>query len=330
LINSVRKSGNPPPPKEQAREAAAAPETQSWTLADILRQFALRKKQIEAWQARNLFPVREIYSFEDLATLRVLIKLREVGVSNQEMETAVAQLRAALKVEDPLKQLRVSAAGKRLSVEAAGKKMEANSGQFLLDFDPDEIQKLLAFPGEKVRERKNAHKARMEAENWFQRGLELEQNGSDKREAIAAYEEALGLCPDMAGALVNIGTIYFNARKWREAERYYQQAVQSDGKYPLAHFNLANLHEELGRTSLAIQHYKKALELSPTYADAHYNLALLYQTRERPMEAMRHWKLYLQFDPSSHWGSIARRELTRLKEATLIRPKNGDSQSETA
>ncbi len=326
----MRKPGNPPKPKQQAREAAAAPDRQTWSAADLLRQFGLRKTQLEAWQARQLFPRREEYSFEDLATLQLLVKLRKVGVSNQDMEDAVSRLRAALDVADPLKQLRLTADGKRLRVDNAGKKMEAASGQFVLDFDNAEIQKLLAFPGAKTQERKNAHKVRVEAEAWFQRGLELEQSGNDKREAIAAYEEALGLCPDMAGALVNIGTIYFNARKWREAERYYQQAVQADAKYPLAHFNLANLHEELGRTSLAIQHYKKALELAPTYADAHYNLALLYQTRERPMEAMRHWKHYLQFDTSSHWAAIARRELTRLKEATLIRSKQNDSQSESA
>ena len=196
--------------------------------------------------------------------------------------------------------------------------MEALSGQFVLDFDQAEMQRMLTFPGNRKAEEEKSRRQKLEAEVWFQKGLDLEQTGADKREALEAYERALALNPGLAGALVNIGTIYFNARNWRDSERHYQKAIEVDPLYPLAHFNLANLHEELGRTSLAIQHYKKALELQPSYADAHYNLALLYQTRGRAMEAMRHWKLYLKLDPGSHWAAIAKREMAKLKQEALV------------
>jgi tetratricopeptide (TPR) repeat protein len=299
-------------------------EEQSWTAADLMRSFGIKAKQFEGWQEQGLFPVRDAYSFEDLVALRVLIKLRDMGVSAKRMKTAFASVKAQVgSVDNPWKEVRLSVEGKRVQVQTKGRKMEAESGQLVFNFDEAEMQKLLRFPSAKPDGKQQVQRARVEAETCFQRGLELEQNGADKREAIAAYEEALTHFPEMAGALVNIGTIYFNARRWKEAERYYGRALGADADYPLAHFNLANLHEELGRTSLAIQHYKKAIELLPTYADAHYNLALLYQTRERPMEALRHWKIYLQLDGSSHWASIARRELNRLKEAAVIRSRSG-------
>ena len=57
---------------------------------------------------------------------------------------------------------------------------------------------------------------------------------------------AIELDPQSAGALVNLGTIYFHLRKWDEAERYYRQALDADPSYELAHFNLGNLFDEKG------------------------------------------------------------------------------------
>jgi len=63
---------------------------------------------------------------------------------------------------------------------------------------------------------------------------------------IEAYEKAVELDPHSAGALVNLGTIYFNARDLARAERYYRQATEVDPSYALAHFDLANLFDERG------------------------------------------------------------------------------------
>jgi tetratricopeptide (TPR) repeat protein len=296
-----------------------------WTRADVLRQFEIPTRVFAAWEKQGLVPKRQHYQFEDLLEIRAVLRLKDLGVSSRKLKQASDNLKRMLAgVENPLAELRLFVEGKRIQVQTAGRRMEAMSGQFVLDFDQQDLKRLLTFPGNQREEAEKARKARLEGEQWFQRGLEIEQSGADKREAIAAYEKALELHPTLGGALVNVGTIYFNARKWRESEKYYQRAIEVDDSYPLAHFNLANLHEELGRTSLAIQHYRKALELQPTYADAHYNLALLYQTRGRNMEAMRHWRLYLKLDSGSHWAAIAKREMTKLKENAIVPTRKTD------
>ena len=159
---------------------------------------------------------------------------------------------------------------------------------------------------------------RAAAEHWFQRGLELEQTGAPLEEVIDAYQKAVELDPTSAGALVNLGTIQFNARNWKEAEGYYLEALNADPQYALAHFDLANLYDERGDRVQALEHYQAALRISPTYADAHYNLALLYQGSNQTMKAVRHWAEYLKLDPSSHWSSIARRELAKLRKAAVV------------
>lgn len=311
-------AGKPPKKLQLAKE--------SWSRSQVLRQCDLPERQLKAWEAQSLISPKDHYHFEDLVEIRVLARLKELGVSPSRLKAVFASVHGKLQgIQNPLTELRVYVEGKRIRVQTEGRKMEV-SGQLLLDFDQAELRRLLTFPTQAPGESSHDRKSRLEAETWFQRALELEQSGADKREAIAAYQKALELNPSLAGALVNIGTIYFNARKWRESEKFYQQAITADPSYPLAHFNLANLHEELGRTSLAIQHYKKAIELQPNYADAHYNLALLFQTRGRAMEAIRHWKLYLALDPSSQWASIARREMAKLKQSALVIAKRASSE----
>ena len=94
--------------------------------------------------------------------------------------------------------------------------------------------------------------------------------------------------------------------------------MEADPEYALAHFNLGNLFDGMGQRSRALEHYHNALQIAPTYADAHYNLALLYQTSGELMRAAQHWHTYLKLDPASTWAGIARRELEKLRRATVV------------
>jgi tetratricopeptide (TPR) repeat protein len=167
-------------------------------------------------------------------------------------------------------------------------------------------------------------KSRREAEHWFEKGLDLEQTGAPSEEVIAAYQKAAEIDPTSAGALVNLGTVYFNSRDWRQAEQFYRKAVDVDPEYALAHFNLGNLYDERGDRTAALNHYMAAIAIHPRYADAHYNIALLHQSMGQPLKAVRHWKAYLTMDPGSAWAAIARRELAKIKEAAILRgPQRG-------
>jgi tetratricopeptide (TPR) repeat protein len=157
-----------------------------------------------------------------------------------------------------------------------------------------------------------------ESEMWFQKGLELEETGAPVEEAIDAYKKVLELNPVAAGALVNLGTIYYRQRKFAEAERYYRDAITADSAYALAEFNLGNLYDEQGRLKEALEHYRRALTLNPGYADAHFNLALVCERTGDTLKAVHHWKQYLKLDSTGQWAEIARRQLERLRQATLI------------
>jgi tetratricopeptide (TPR) repeat protein len=281
-----------------------------YSRADVRRQFGLSERQLRSWEKRDLIPAAEAYSFADLIAIQTILKLRENRIQPRQIGQALESLRQKLDwVKQPLSELRIVSDGRRIAVLVAGQKMEALTGQTLLDFEASAVGGLRSFP-----ERKRPANLLRESEAWFHRGLELEETGAPVELAIEAYQRVLQLNPSAAGALVNLGTIFYRQRKFADAETYYRQAIEVDETYPLAQFNLGNLYDEQGRVREALDHYRRALSLNPNYADAHFNLALLC---ERTGDNL-HWKSYLKLDNSGQWADIARRQLERLRQTTLI------------
>jgi tetratricopeptide (TPR) repeat protein len=158
-----------------------------------------------------------------------------------------------------------------------------------------------------------------EAEAHFQHGLQLEETGAPVEQAIEAYRKAILANPYAAGALVNLGTLYYRMRKFSDAEDHYLRAIEADPKYALAHFNLGNLFDEMGDIEQARKHYETALAVNPGYSDAHFNLALLCERSGQTLQAVGHWTAYLKLDGGSSWARVARRQLDRLKASSLVR-----------
>ena len=300
--------------------AAPAPKD-AYTRAEVRHLLGISERQIRSWEQQNFINAAPDYKFSDLLALRTLLDLRKNRVPPIKIRRAIAALRQRLgETTNPLTELKIYSEGNKIRVQFRGAKMEPVSGQLLLDFDKAEIEKLLSFPRKNgMDERSQTQKKRREAEHWFEKGLELEQTGAPLADIIRAYEQAIELDPVSAGALVNLGTVYFNARAFRDAEQQYRKALEVDPSYALAHFNLGNLFDEKGDREKALTHYLEALNVHANYADAHYNIALLYQSTGQVMKAVRHWQAYLKIDPTSSWAAIARRELAKLKETAIIR-----------
>ncbi len=287
---------------------------EEYSRAAVRRKFRLSERQLRSWEKEQLLTPLDTYSFSDLISIQTLLKLRENRIQPRQIGRAMASLRKKLDwVKQPLSELRIVSDGKKISVHVGGQKMEALSGQILFDFDTASLGGVKSFP-----ERKRSVNRMRESEAWFQKGLELEETGAPVTQAIEAYRKVLELNPEAAGALVNLGTIYYRQRKFAEAERYYRDAIAADPAYPLAQFNLGNLYDEQGRIVEALDHYRKALHLNPQYADAHFNLALLCERAGESLKAVHHWKCYLKLDNSGQWAEIARRQLERLRQSTVI------------
>jgi tetratricopeptide (TPR) repeat protein len=295
-----------------------------YTRLEVCRLFNLAETVLEDWERHGFLPKQSHYGFQEMVALKTLRELRRNRYRPERIRLIVESLRERLRhIENPLTELKIFTDGRRLAVQVDGGRMEPLTGQLLLNFDREEIRRLLQFPGRPAEDElvRAAAARRFEADRWFEKAVELEQTGGTADHLIAAYERAIEADPGHSAALVNLGTVHFHQQDWARAESCYRKATEVQPDYALAHFNLGNLYDELGKVAKALDCYECTLRLDPGYADAHYNLALLYQGEGDSLKALKHWRAYLKLDPQCYWAAIARRELARVRDEAVISGK---------
>jgi tetratricopeptide (TPR) repeat protein len=223
------------------------------------------------------------FSFQDLVVLRTAQALVAANVPQRRITRSVKELRRRLPDTMPLSGLSISAVADRVVVKEGARQWQVESGQYLLAFEGDPDSGSLSVI-------EKSETPSTEAEDCFERGLELEHDAPEK--AIKAYEQALAADPAFADASVNLGRLLHEARRFARAERVYREALDLSGDYPLLFFNLGVLLEDMGRGNEAREAYEAALRADPDLADCHYNLALLCESLKKPQDAIRHMAQY--------------------------------------
>ncbi len=314
-----------PPSSDTSTAAPERDDGVCYSRLHVCRLLQISGRQLKAWERQQLIPELEQYRFRDILLLRTISRLRDENVSSQLLRRTLAAIRKRLSdIPQLVDETRLFKEGKALRVQFGKLKMEPLSGQLLFDFQEAGGSKLFQLVrSEKQSERSTELRRKIEADQWFERALSLEQKGAPVQEVIDAYQKSIELDPRASGTLVNLGTVFFNGHAWADAEEQYRRALAIDPNYPLAHFNLGNLYDEQGDAALALNHYRLALKQFPNYADVHYNIALLYQSQGDVMSAVRHWKAYLRLDSASSWSQIARRELGKLEALTVVTGNRG-------
>jgi tetratricopeptide (TPR) repeat protein len=144
------------------------------------------------------------------------------------------------------------------------------------------------------------------AEVLFRQGLALARAG-DASGAAAAYEQAVALDPDHAGAWVNLGSLRRRSGRPEEAVAAYRQALRVKPDYPLALSNLGNALKDLRRFTEAADCYRRAIALKPGYADAYANLGAALSELDEPEAAVEAYQSAVAAEPASAraWTGLA-------------------------
>jgi tetratricopeptide (TPR) repeat protein len=287
---------------------------QRYSRADVLRILHITAQQLVQWQKSGLIATGDTFSFFDLIQIQKIRDLRAKRVRAAVIrESLEAMQKQVAGMENPLVEASAFTSGSRVVFRHAGHAVEPTSGQFVLDFDIP-VQRVIRST--KVRLIVDPAQT---ATEWFAKGVSLEEDPASQAEAIVAYQKVLEIAGTHAPAHINLGTIYYNARDFRQAERHYRLAIEADAKYALAYFDLGNVLDETGRVQDAIEAYKTAILLASTYADAHYNLALAYEKCKQHRKALQHWKAYVKLDQQSPWSTHARGQIKKILSADSLK-----------
>lgn len=266
--------------------------THTYTIRDVERVLRLSRSTIRGLiEGGFVSPVRGPrqqyrFSFQDLIVLRAARSLIEAKVSPKRIRRSLEELRRHLPETLPLSGLSISAIGDRVVVRDGASHFQVDDGQYVLGFDVSVEKGVL-----RVVERKpDPAPAPKQVEDWFSRGLELEE--SDWKAACAAYERATQDDPTNAAAWINWGRLLHEHQELREAEKIYRRALEACGNDAVLLFNLGVLLDDLGKMEAAVETYQQAIGEDPNLADCHYNLARLYESMGQSQHAIRHLGQY--------------------------------------
>jgi len=126
-------------------------------------------------------------------------------------------------------------------------------------------------------------------------------------DAVAQYQEALRLKPDIAETHTNLGSAWsMIPGKLDDAVAQFQEALRLDPKYPDAHFYLANALVQKGRIPEAIEHFEDALRGDPNLAEASNNLGMLLCRTGRNEEGLARIEAAIRIQPDYVQAHYAR------------------------
>ena len=136
------------------------------------------------------------------------------------------------------------------------------------------------------------------AEEYYELGNRLAKQGKND-EAIAAYERAIELEPNLAIIHNNLGNMLLRQQKYSEAIAAYEQAIGLEPKLAMAHSNLGNILTYLGRNDEAIAAYERAISHQPDYHPAKFGLtiaqlAIIYANESELQAKRQNYQAHLE------------------------------------
>jgi tetratricopeptide (TPR) repeat protein len=276
---------------------------------DVIRILHLHARQLSAWERAGLITSSENYSFEALSQLR---KLRELQankrISAKSIRASIDAMQRVAGMRNPLMEASFVRSGSRLSFRHGGALVDPLTQQLAFDFDNSSAGQLRVVGANGDGPARQA----MEVQDMFLRAVQLEENPATIPQAMDIYQAILTIRPQHAPALINLGTVHYNQRRYELAEEHYRKATIADPEYALAFFDLGNVLDEMQRLAEATAAYQKAVALVPQYADAHYNLALAYERQGQRRRALRHWLSYVRLDPVGPWAKHAKEQARKI------------------
>lgn len=271
----------------------------SYTTDDVLRILHLSLETFRACLRAASYPSHRTprqprFSFQDLLVIRTAHGLLAAGIPVGRVRKVLASLKRQLPDDQALSHVKIYADGRRVVVWDATGQWQPDSGQFLLNFDAEEVKhpaKIRTLSGQR-----HASRTRLAAQQWYERALELEQDSPE--EACRAYEEAVKIDPTLVEAYLNLGLLYHIGDQLDRAEACYRSAIEHGPGEALGYFNLAGVLKQKGDRHGAIAAYTTAIQRQPDLTEAHEQLALLYDAEGNTTMAFRHGSASYQLKKS--------------------------------
>ncbi|QHG20061.1 tetratricopeptide repeat protein [Nostoc sp. ATCC 53789] len=134
------------------------------------------------------------------------------------------------------------------------------------------------------------------AQGWFYQGLSQAKTG-DLLGAIASYDRAIELQPEVSEYWFNRGLTLFHLERFEDAIASYETAIELKPDFYKAWYNRGGTLGELGYFEEAIASFDKAIEVKPDYQEAWSSKGLALLKLGWLPEAIYSYDQALQLEP---------------------------------
>lgn len=131
------------------------------------------------------------------------------------------------------------------------------------------------------------------AETYLRRGY-AKYRLDQYQEAIADYDAAINLKPDLASAYYFRGTVKRSLGQYKEAIEDYDTAIDLNDNFAFAYYFRGTIRGDLGEHFIAIQDYNKAIDANPDYASAYLRRGIANYLLDRNWAAKKDWNTALE------------------------------------
>lgn len=168
-------------------------------------------------------------------------------------------------------------------------------------------------------------------------------NNDQAVEAIAKFEEAVALDPELAAGWTALTRVYAREKQWKNTIMAGEKTLDLVGEDPVISAMLADAYDALGDKESAKKYRKmapanpavlfneavphlnanrddeaekllvQAIAVDDTFAKAHYELGALYARQSKNENAKRHLMRYLELEPAGENAAFAREMVKYLE-----------------
>ncbi len=116
-------------------------------------------------------------------------------------------------------------------------------------------------------------------------------------DAIAQFAKVLELHPENSAARLQVGVLRGRQGKYEEAVTAFSEVLRRHPDDLAAHNNLGNVLTLEGKYDEAVEHFRKAVQIRPEHASSHNNLALAYKKLGRTADAIAEYREAMRLNP---------------------------------
>jgi cytochrome c-type biogenesis protein CcmH/NrfG len=133
---------------------------------------------------------------------------------------------------------------------------------------------------------------------------------------VAALRENAQRDPRDSRSRVQLGNLYFDAGKYDEAARWYEEALEIDPKDPNVSTDLGITYYYTNQPDRALQQFDRSLALDPKHTKTLLNIGVVRAFGKQDLEgAAKAWQQVIDVAPGSDEARAARQALDGIRNA---------------